>query len=194
MELSLLGIRFFLGLVFLTASLPKLAAPNDFSRALRNYELLPLGLVRPVARWLPRLELVLALALLGGVVTTVTASLAGAALLIFSAAVAINLLRGRRIECGCFSAAAPRRITWWLVLRDVALAAAVIATAARPPATWSLASWPVGAGHADVGHDAIAVLIAALVAVASGQLASEGIRLRRALESPAWSSREGLLP
>jgi uncharacterized membrane protein YphA (DoxX/SURF4 family) len=182
-ELSLLGIRFFLGLAFLTASLPKLAAPNDFRRALRNYRLLPFRLVGPVARWLPRLELMLALALLTGLAPAIAASLAAATLLAFSAAAAINLARGRRIECGCFGGSSPRRITWSLVLRDVVLAGAAIVVAVRPPSTWTLIEWPVEQAGPSVGRDAVALLIVALAAVVCEEVASDGQRLRRALRS-----------
>ncbi|MBA3736105.1 MAG: hypothetical protein H0W90_13075 [Actinobacteria bacterium] len=168
MELSLLGIRFFLGLLFLTTSLPKLAAPDDFRRALRNYQLLPFRLVRPVAKWLPRFELALALALLIGVVTPITASFAAAALLVFSAAVAINLASGRTIECGCFSGSSPRQITWQFVMGDIGLAVAAIAIAVRPPPLWT-------------GSATIAVLLAALGALLVEQLVMEGARLYRVL-------------
>jgi len=168
MELSLLGIRFLLGLVFLTASLPKLAAPDDFRRALRNYRLLPFRLVRPVAAWLPRFELALALALLSGLATRVATSLAATALLVFSAAVAVNLARGRKIECGCFSGLSPREITWRLAARDVGLGAAAVAVATSPPPIWG-------------GRESIAVLLAATLALLCAQLAAEWTRLRRAL-------------
>ena len=170
MELSLLGIRFFLGLVFLTASLPKLAAPHDFRLALGNYRLLPFRLVRPVAAWLPRVELLLAVLLLSGVGVRGAASLAAAALLVFSTAVAITLARGRKIDCGCLSGSSPREITWRLVGRDAALAAAAVGVAASPPPAWP-------------GRETIAVLLAALFAVLIEQLLSEWFRMRRALSA-----------
>ena len=170
MELSLLGMRLLLGFVFLSSSLPKLAAPDDFRRALSNYRLLPFHLVRPVAVWLPRLELVLALMLMAGVATRAVAFLAAAALLVFSIAVAINLGRGRRIDCGCFGGSSPREITWRLVGRDVALAAAAVAVAASPSPSW-------------VGSESVAVTLTAVLAVLIGQLLSEWLRLRRALSA-----------
>lgn len=168
MELSLLGIRFLLAFVFITAGLPKLAAPDDFRRAVRNYQLLPFSLVRPVAVWLPRLELALAVVLLSGFATRVAASLAASALFAFGAAVSVNLRRGRTIECGCFGGSAPRRITWRLVATDVALGAGGVAMAIAPPPSWA-------------GSDTIAVLLAAAVAVLMRQLLAEALRLRRAL-------------
>jgi hypothetical protein len=172
-QLLLLGIRLFLGLVFLTSSLPKLAAPADFRRALRNYQLLPLRLVRPVATWLPRAELALALALLVGIATPLTATLAAAALLVFSGAVVINLARGRKIECGCFSGSSPREITWRLVLQDVILAGSAIGVATGAPPMWA-------------GSDSFAVLLAAAFALVVVQLATEWMRLRRAVSASPW--------
>jgi len=167
-ELSLLGIRFLLAFVFITASLPKLAAPDDFRRAVRNYQLLPFSLVRPVASWLPRLELAVGVALLSGFATRVAASVAASALFGFCAAVSVNLRRGRTIDCGCFGGSAPRQITWHLVATDVALGACSVAIAVSPPQGWA-------------ASDAIAVLIAAAVAVPIRQLITEALRLRRAL-------------
>lgn len=173
MQLSLLGIRLFLGLVFLASSLPKLAAPADLRRALRNYQLLPLRLVRPVATWLPRAELALALALLVGIATPLTATLAAAALLVFSGAVVINLARGRKIECGCFSGSSPREITWRLVLQDVILAGSAIGVAMGAPPMWA-------------GSDSFAVLLAAAFALVVIQPATEWMRLRRAVSASRW--------
>ena len=176
MELPLLGIRFLLALVFLTASLPKLAAPNDFRRALRNYQLVPLRLVRPVATWLPRFELALAVALLVGVAAPITASLTATALLVFSAAVAFNLARGRKIECGCFSGSSPREITWRLVLQDVVLAASAIGVATEAPPMWA-------------GNESFAVFFAAAFALVVVQLATEWMRLRRAVSASLCGPR-----
>lgn len=176
MELSLVGVRVFLGLVFLTSSLPKLAAPADFRRALRNYQLLPLRLVRPVATWLPRAELALALALLVGIETSLMATLAAAALLVFSGAVAINLARGRKIECGCFSGSSPREITWRLVLQDVVLAGPAIGVATKAPPMWA-------------GSDSFAIFLAAAFALVVVQLAMEWMRLRRAVSATLWVQR-----
>lgn len=174
----LLGIRLFLGLVFLTASLPKLAAPDDFRSALRNYQLLPFRLVRPVATWLPRFELVLAVALLIGIGTPATASLTAAALFLFSLAAGVNLARGRKIECGCFSSSSPREITWRLVVTDIALGAAATVVAVASPPMW-------------VGRPTVAVFLVAACAVLTEQLVVEAMRLYRTLEhARAAASKE----
>ncbi len=178
MELLLLGARLFLGVVFLSASIPKFFAPREFRRALTNYQLLPVWLVAPVVTWLPRFELLIAAALLAGVAITITATIAGLALLAFSVAVGVNLARGRSIECGCFGGASPRRITWRLALRDVVLAAAALAVAAHPPAVWAAVGWPVTTSGSASATDALAVLLVSASVVAVEQVVAEWVRLR----------------
>jgi hypothetical protein len=178
MELLLLGARLFLGVVFLSASIPKLFAAREFRRALTNYQLLPVWLVAPVGTWLPRFELLIAAALLTGVAITITATIAGLALLAFSVAVGVNLARGRSIECGCFGGASPRRITWRLALRDVVLAAAAFAVAAHPPAIWTAVAWPVTTSGSASATDALAILLVSASTVAVEHLVVEWVRLR----------------
>jgi hypothetical protein len=185
MELLLLGARLLLGVVFLSASIPKLFAPRDFRRALTNYQLLPIWLVAPVATWLPRFELLIAVALLTGVAITITATIAGLALLAFSIAVGVNLARGRQIECGCFGAVSPRRITWWLVLRNLLFAGAAVVLAVNPPGTWTTLGWPFSTSATAATSDAVAILLAALAALVLEQLITEGARVSALLSSAA---------
>jgi hypothetical protein len=165
MDYAALAFRFVLGFVFLFASLPKLAAPRDFARAVANYQLVPHALVRHVARWLPALELVAATCLLAGVAIPVVAALASALLLVFAAAVTITLLRGRVIECGCGGLAAPKRIGPGLVARDLVLAGAAAALAASAPDALAFSQLSLGAPATVQANAAVAVLIAAAVAV-----------------------------
>ncbi|MBA3736761.1 MAG: DoxX family membrane protein [Actinobacteria bacterium] len=178
-ELSLLGIRLFLGLSFVSSSVPKLVAPIDFRRARRNYQLLPVGLVRPVAVWLPRFELLLGALLLTGVAVRVAASLAAGALLTFSVAIALNLARGRKIDCGCFSGSSRREITWRLVAWDVALSATAIAVAMSPPPVW-------------IGAESVAVFVVVVGLFVSEYLIAESVRLRRAIAAAIVDHREAV--
>lgn len=91
-DAAALAFRFGLAFVFLTAAIPKLSASRDFERAVRNYALLPRVVVRPVARWLPRIELLCAVALLLGVAVPVIATAAAVMLTTFASGVAVNLL------------------------------------------------------------------------------------------------------
>ena len=55
---------------------------------------------------MPWLELLAGLALILGVWTRASAGLVGALLLVFIAAISLNLARGNAIDCGCFDVSA----------------------------------------------------------------------------------------
>ena len=122
-----LGARWALGLVFLASSLPKLAQPGEFAVAIYRYQLAPHAFINVMAVFLPWLELVCALALLGwrdarrGALWLVLGML-----LMFTAAIGINLYRGIDIACGCFSVSAAKGHLGWLsIARNLALMGAV---------------------------------------------------------------------
>jgi hypothetical protein len=50
-------------------------------------------------------------------------------MLVFAGAMAINLVQGRDIECGCFGDRSPQRISWLSVGRNILLANVAFATA-----------------------------------------------------------------
>jgi uncharacterized membrane protein YphA (DoxX/SURF4 family) len=129
-----------LGAVFVAAALPKLADPPGFAEAIWNYRLAPAWLIHPAALVLPWLELLCGLALCLGLWARAAAAWLGALLLVFLAALSINLARHHPVDCGCFSTqAAPRSAEErvadmrWAILRDLgllALAAQILAAEA----------------------------------------------------------------
>lgn len=104
-------------------ALAKLAARDDWLVALAGYRLVPGPLIGGVAALLPVAELALAILIVTGL-GGAAGMIAGAGLLLaFAAAIAVNLLRGRRhIDCGCDPRGRPRPIGWPMVARNVALA------------------------------------------------------------------------
>lgn len=117
-------LRMFVAFILLAAGVAKLQAHREFVAVVRNYRLLPDGLVRWVAYVVPGSEVVVAAGLLTGYGLDWAA--AGAVLLfvMFAAAIAVNLLRGRRqISCGCFGGGRETELSWALVLRNSVLAA-----------------------------------------------------------------------
>lgn len=122
-----------LALLLLSAAWHKLGSRAQFTAALREYRLLPESLVGPAAVLLPLFELTLALAWLAGVARGFVAASTAGLLLLYAAAVAVNLWRGRvDIDCGCGLGGAGRgdgRLTWGLVARNTLLAAAAGAAA-----------------------------------------------------------------
>ncbi|MCX6996385.1 MAG: DoxX family protein [Kiritimatiellaeota bacterium] len=98
--------RWIVGLVFLAACLPKLAAPQALALAIFRYHLLPHGMVNAAAILLPWLELTAAVALLlAPAYRRAAARLLLGLLAAFTAAIALDLHRGLDIACGCFSLA-----------------------------------------------------------------------------------------
>lgn len=121
-----LVLRVALALLFATAAWHKLRAPKAFAATLGEYRLLPPALA-PIAA---ALVVTAELAVVVGLLVSRRDGLAAAAtlLLVYAAAVGVNLLRGRRhIDCGCAGPAARRPISGWLVGRNVVLAAAALA-------------------------------------------------------------------
>lgn len=171
--------RYVVAFVFATAAIPKLVDRAEFERAVANYSLLPAPLVPVVAAWLPRLELVCAFALLFGVAVTPVAGIAGALLVAFAVVVAVNLVRGRRIDCGCKGSVAPRLIGWGLVVADLGLAAMAVFAALADPGVLALGA----ARRSDASlttQDGLALLLLSAVLVLAYQLVSSERVLRTA--------------
>ncbi len=123
----MLGLRLFMGAVFLFASYDKMIHPQAFAEAVYNYQILPDAAVNLAALILPWLELLLGVCLVAGVWLPGTAVAGTGLLAIFMAALIFNLARGLDIHCGCFSTEpteGPANL--WTVARDAALLAASV--------------------------------------------------------------------
>ncbi len=117
-----LPARWYLGGLFVLASLHKIAVPHDFVIDVATYGILPLALVNPVAIVLPWVELVAGLMLLLGARVRAAALLVAAMVAVFLAALVIALARGLDMSCGCFASqgAESDPISWLTVVRDLA--------------------------------------------------------------------------
>jgi uncharacterized membrane protein YphA (DoxX/SURF4 family) len=116
------ALRIGLGLLFVLASMDKIAHPVLFAQAVANYRILPDALVNPVAILLPWTEAVAGLALACGVFTRGASLILAGLMTVFSSAIAANLVRGIDVACGCFTVdplAVPDMR--WDILRDAAI-------------------------------------------------------------------------
>lgn len=121
--------------IFLPSAWSKLRAMDELEGIVADYRLLPEPLVRPAARVLPVLEIVAGILVLLPATGAAGALLATALLLLFVAAMAINLARGRReIDCGCFLGRQKERIGWRLVARNLLLVALAAPLVVNEPA------------------------------------------------------------
>jgi hypothetical protein len=133
--------RLALAAVFALAAVTKLRALDEFIGVVHNYRVLPDVLVRPVAYGLPPLETAIVLGLLIEPARLLAASGAAALLVVFTLAMAVNLMRGRvEIDCGCFASALKQRISWSLVARNLVLIGLALLVLRTPlparPLTW----------------------------------------------------------
>ena len=136
MKAAIVICRMLLAAIFLLASVPKIIAPHEFAIAVFRYQLLPDSAINLMAIFLPWIELVAAGAILIPRASAAAAAIFLSLLTVFTAAIAIDLVRGIDISCGCFTLAADAGpIGWWEVVRDVgflALAGFVLWAGLRP--------------------------------------------------------------
>ncbi len=182
MALAAVSLRFILASVFLVAGSAKLLSSGEFALAVHNYQLPPAKASAVVGRLLPPLEVVCGMLLVLGLgIRPVSAALASL-LLVFAGAVAINLARGREIDCGCFGESTDRRLSGWTVVRNVALAAAAVVVATESPAALALDRLlDVGQAGGVGASEAIAIALASSASLAAFGLLVQAFRLQRAL-------------
>lgn len=161
MELLVFGLRLLVGAVLIGASFPKFADLDGFRLVVADYDVLAPAAVPFAAVAVPIAEAATGTALIFGIAPRAAA--VGAAVLVagFTAVILRNLFRGRTIACGCLGSLGNEKISWSLVVRDVALvafASLVAARASHPLAVWT----PIEAApRGDVrARDALAVAVA----------------------------------
>ena len=119
--------RVCIGLVFLLAAVQKARAWRLLPGVIANYRLLPGWAVLPAAALLPPLELLLAISLLSAQLRSWPELMAIALLMLFAAAIAINIAWGRvYIDCGCGQAFLAQHLSRLLVARNLVLAALLL--------------------------------------------------------------------
>jgi hypothetical protein len=118
----------FLALLFLRAGLHKVEDGYRFQGVVEDYELMSERFVPSAASAIIALEFLTSLLLIVPMTRAAGAALAAFVLVAYAAAIASNLVRGRRlVDCGCGEAPTP--LSWFLVARNVALALAVLPVA-----------------------------------------------------------------
>lgn len=126
------AVRVAVAIILVSAGLAKLRDWPHFHGIVSDYRVLPEGTVSFAAAALPPLEILLGILLLfplGSIPGLASAVL----LLAFAAAIAINLHRGRiAIDCGCSFMREGQPIRLAMVIRNLVMAAALVAATAAP--------------------------------------------------------------
>lgn len=119
-----LAARLLLGAMWLYYCLPKLGSADANAASVRNFQILPGGMVNAFAYAQPYVELALGLLVIAGLGTRLVAALSALLLLVYIGGIASLAVRGIHITCGCGGtggqvAAGKTRYTLD-ILRDVA--------------------------------------------------------------------------
>ena len=115
-------VRLVVGLIFVYASIDKIAQPAQFARIVYNYHLLPGELVNLMAIVLPWIELTCGILLITGIYKEGSIVILNILVIVFAIATGINVIRGVDLECGCFTVSSKARTdALELLARDVGL-------------------------------------------------------------------------
>lgn len=117
-SIALFILRDFLAYTFLTAGWNKSRHLHIFEREVADYELLPPFLVRSFSLILPFAEIGLGIMIVIGWEVKLAAVLISLLLMTFIAAMGINLVYGRKPNCGCFGVGHHKQIDLNLITYD----------------------------------------------------------------------------
>lgn len=115
-------LRLGLAGIMLYAAVPKLSDVGAFAAQVDNYRMVPAALLPLFSAAVPSVEV---FAALGLCTPWLVRGAALSALMLFASfaiAMAQAILRGINLDCGCFGGEVESLVSWWTVLRSVALA------------------------------------------------------------------------
>lgn len=122
----------FTALIFVRAAWHKLRDLESFADLLADYRVVPERATGAVSRGVAAAEVAVIAALLVPGLQRIGAALATAMLLLYAAAMTVNIVRGRRqLDCGC--GGPPQRLGWSLVVRNLVLTAVAALALHRSP-------------------------------------------------------------
>lgn len=126
-----------MSLLFAVAAAHKLRAVAAFRAAMDDYQLIPHRLSGFVSIFLVVTELLAAIMVLIPSTRGTGFTIMAALLLVYTAGISINLVRGRRtIDCGCSGPASRHELSGWLVLRNLILLGLVLLSPVLQESGW----------------------------------------------------------
>ncbi|HEX2052700.1 MAG TPA: MauE/DoxX family redox-associated membrane protein [Actinomycetota bacterium] len=129
-------IRFVLGTMFLSAGASKLSDLGEFADAIKHYRIIPGATAGAAARMVSVTEVALGTVLIAGLAIPWASRVGSALLIVFAVAMAVNLLRGRQIPCGCKRESEPIQIRH--IVRNLAAVGALYLLADLPGHPWAV--------------------------------------------------------
>ncbi len=187
----MLLVRFLLALTFLSAGAAKLRSTHDFVGVVRTFRVVGEGWVEAVARWLPRIEIMLGVLLVAGLGVRYASLAVGALLGLFIVVTVWNLARKRIVRCGCFGSSSSSTISWSLVVRNALMLLGADLLVVAPARSSSLDSLWLDRGTSPSPWDAVLELLAASCFMVSYTIGWHAWSLHKRIKS---FSRIGWLP
>lgn len=151
MKFLILLARLFIGVMFIYASVHKIADPGAFAVSIRNYLIIPPAWSHIAALTLPWVEMGAGVFLVLGIQTKPSALLTTCMLAVFLAAIIRAYAIGLNIDCGCFSSGAgpSEAIGLYHIVRDSALVCISALVLLFDQGHFSMASLPLFRGVPD---------------------------------------------
>jgi cobalt-zinc-cadmium efflux system protein len=116
--------RIALGVIFVFASINKIADPNAFAASIAHYKLVGHQTGLLLATVIPWLELISGMCLIFGIILRGSSLLVFIMMVVFTGGVISGLVRGLDISCGCFSQDPEvGKIGWLKLLENLGLIA-----------------------------------------------------------------------
>ncbi len=132
------GLRVLIGIILVVAGLAKARDIEHFVQtALVFTNILP-SLTRWIARLLPSLEAILGILSILGLVVKPALAMSTVLLTVFTVGIAVNLILGRQVACGCFGGSLHEPVDIRALLRDVILVLGCGITFVLENGTWTL--------------------------------------------------------
>ena len=128
-ELVIFAVRLALAVMWIVAAAAKLKNQAAASQAVVDFNLLPVRVAKAAGYVLPWFEMLLGLLLVFGVFIPFVAAMSFALLCAFSAAIGVNLARGRVVSCQCFGSLSNSPLSFWSLVRNAILGALFVTVA-----------------------------------------------------------------
>jgi uncharacterized membrane protein YphA (DoxX/SURF4 family) len=94
-------LRFIIGAMFIYVAYNKFINPEEFAKAIKNYDMLPFWVINIMAIILPYIELFSGLFLILGIYKKGSSAIIALSLIVFIIALTTAFARGLNIDCGC---------------------------------------------------------------------------------------------
>jgi uncharacterized membrane protein YphA (DoxX/SURF4 family) len=107
--------------VFIVASIEKIAIPEIFAANIEAYRILPFSLINLIALVIPWLELICGIFLISGIFLRSSSFITSVLLVAFIFLLSSAILRGLKIDCGCFGVGGQSEVSWLRVIEDILL-------------------------------------------------------------------------